>query len=131
MLSEKTIGNFFKKAGFKKYEPEDELMLNEEIIEDFVLNENYIDIGKELQTSETLTDNEIIEIVLNTGNDEEEEETVKSGHEKVDVSRSIQIIKRAIYSGSMNDKTKENLLGKVENYIIASLKVKQSKITHF
>ena len=49
---------------------------------------------------ETLTDNDIIEIVLNTGN--EEEEAVKSGHEKdnikgVDVSRSIQIIKRAIY----------------------------------
>ena len=76
MLSEKTIGNFFKKDGFKKYEPEDELMLNKEIIEDFVLNKNYIDIDKELQTSETLTDNDIIEIVLN------EEETVKSGHEK-------------------------------------------------
>ena len=43
MLSEKTIGNCFKKAGFKKYE----LMLNEEIIEDFVLNKNYIDIDKE------------------------------------------------------------------------------------
>ena len=84
-------------------------MLNEEIIEDFVLNKNYIGIDKELQTSETLTDNDIIEIVLNTGN---EEEAVKIGHEKdnikgVNVSRSIQIIKKATYPGSINDETLE------------------------
>ena len=46
--------------------------------------------------------------MLNTGN---EEEAVKSGHEKdnikgVDVSRSIQIIKRAIY----HVETKESIL---------------------